>query len=101
MNTITINKKEYNVKYSIKALFYWEQITGKSFSIETLFDNYLLLYCMILVNNPDNVLSWDDFINALDSDPTIFKQLTKLVEDNQKVNSLIEVEDKKNGEKKI
>ena len=35
MKTIKINDKEYKVKYTIRALFYWEQITGKPFAINT------------------------------------------------------------------
>ena len=72
MNTITINNKEYKVKYTIRALFIFEQITGKAFEIKTLLDNYIFFYSMILANNPDNILDWNVFIDALDSDPSIF-----------------------------
>ena len=33
---------------------------------------------MILANNPDNILDWNDFIDALDNDPNLFKQLTEI-----------------------
>ena len=69
---ITINNKEYKVKYTIRALFVFEQITGKAFEIKTLLDNYIFFYSMIIANNPDNVLDWNEFIDALDSDPSIF-----------------------------
>ena len=72
MNTITINNTEYKVKYTIRALFIFEQITGKAFEIRTLLDNYIFFYSMILANNPDNILDWNVFIDALDSDPSIF-----------------------------
>ena len=72
MNTITINNIEYKVKYTIRALFIFEQITGKAFEIKTLLDNYIFFYSMILANNPDNILDWNVFIDALDSDPSIF-----------------------------
>nr|DAT70513.1 MAG TPA: tail assembly chaperone protein [Caudoviricetes sp.] len=72
MNTITINNTEYKVKYTIRALFIFEQITGKAFEIKTLLDNYIFFYSMILANNPDNILDWNVFIDALDSDPSIF-----------------------------
>ena len=41
MNTIKINGEEYVIKYTIRALFMWEQITGKPFKINTLLDNYI------------------------------------------------------------
>ena len=100
MKTIKINDKEYKVKYTIRALFYWEQITGKSFAINTLLDNYLFFYCMILANNPDNVLEWDQFLNAIDNDPTLFSQINSTVEDSQKKDELFNNEET-TGEKKI
>ena len=100
MKTIKINDKEYKVKYTIRALFYWEQITGKSFAINTLLDNYLFFYCMILANNPDDVLEWDQFLNAIDNDPTLFSQINSTVEDSQKKDELFNNEET-TGEKKI
>lgn len=100
MKTIKINDKEYKVKYTIRALFYWEQITGKPFAINTLLDNYLFFYCMILANNPDDVLEWDDFLNAIDNDPTLFSQINSTVEDSQKKDELFNNEET-TGEKKI
>lgn len=100
MKTIKINDKEYKVKYTIRALFYWEQITGKPFAINTLLDNYLFFYCMILANNPDNVLDWDQFLNAIDNDPTLFTQINSTVEDSQKKDELFNNEET-TGEKKI
>lgn len=85
---ITINNKEYKFKYTIRALFIFEQITGKPFEIKTLLDNYIFFYSLLLANNPDNVLDWDEFLNALDSDVTLMQQLTKVVEDYQKKDNL-------------
>ena len=100
MKTIKINDKEYKVKYTIRALFYWEQITGKPFAINTLLDNYLFFYCMILANTPDDVLEWDQFLNAIDNDPTLFTQINSTVEDSQKKDELFNNEET-TGEKKI
>lgn len=96
----TINNKEYTVKYTIRALFIFERITGKSFGINSLLDNYLFFYSMILANNPDNPLSWDEFIDALDNDKTLLKQLSKVVEDYQKQDNIFDVSDDDSKEKK-
>lgn len=95
---ITINNKEYKIKYTLRALFIFEQITGKSFSIETLLDNYVFFYSMILANN-DNTLTWDEFIDALDNDPTIITQISKSVTDAQQKDEIFMAETKE-GEKK-
>ena len=98
MMNITINKKQYKVKYTIRALFIFEQITGKPFNISTLFDNYLFFYCLLLANNPDNVIEWEEFIDAIDSDKDLYKQLSKAVTDYQKQDNLLSGED--DGEEK-
>ena len=98
---ITIKNKQYKVKYTIRALFIFEQITGKPFNIATLFDNYLFFYCLILANNPDNVLDFEDYIDAVDSDKNLYQQLTKAVEEYQKQDNLLSGEDdSEDGQKK-
>ena len=99
MKTITINGEDYKVKYTIRALFLMEQITGKQFSITTLLDNYLFFYCMILANNKDKekILSWDEFIDALDNDKELIKQLTEIQIEEQKKNELLADDKEKEG----
>lgn len=84
---ITINKKEYKIKYTIRALFIFEQITKKAFAISTLLDNYVFFYSLLLANN-DDVLDWDEFIDALDNDPNLLQELTKIVAQQQKNDKL-------------
>lgn len=79
MKTITINGKEYKLRYTIRALFIFEQITGKPFGVKTLLDNYIFFYSILLANNPDDVISWDEFIDALDSDPQLFHRIGEAV----------------------
>ena len=100
MDTIFIKGKEYNLKYTIRSLFLFEQITKKSFKIETLLDNYIFFYCLILANNKDNALDWDDFIDAMDNDATLFQRMGDIVAKQQKKNELFEGDDKEDGEQK-
>lgn len=100
MKTITINKKEYAVKYTIRALFIYEQITGKPFKIETLLDNYIFFYSMILANNKDKVLDWDEYLNAIDENPNLFKQMNDIVAEEQKKNDVFDRSDDGEGEGK-
>lgn len=93
MKEITINDTVYKIKYTIRALFIYEQITGKSFKIESLLDNYLFYYSIILANNPDNVIDWDDFINALDENPKLILEFGQLMNNEEKKEKVFEVED--------
>ena len=98
---ITIKNKQYKVKYTIRALFIFEQITKKTFEVKTLLDNYVFFYSLILANNPDNILEWNDFIDALDNDPNIFKQINDLVNSSMKIEDLIGGDETdKDGQKK-
>lgn len=99
MKTIKINGIDYKVKYTIRALFLMEQITGTQFQIKTLLDNYLFFYCMILANNKDKekILGWDEFIDALDNDKELMKQLTDIQIEEQKKNELLADDKDKEG----
>lgn len=104
MKKITINGEEYAVKYTIRALFIWEQITGKPFRVATLLDNYIFFYSIILASNQDKqALSWDDFINALDDDTNLFNEIAKAVEAQQKKDEIFsnKEEEGEKDEKKI
>lgn len=97
---ITINNKVYKVKYTIRALFIFEQITGKPFEIKTLLDNYVFFYSMILANNEDNIIQWDEFIDAIDNDSKLVEQLNKIVTDYQNKDNLFDDSDNKDGDLK-
>ena len=88
MKTININGKDYKVKYTIRALFIFEQITGKAFKLETMLDSYIFYYSMILANNKDQVLQWDEFLDALDENPKLLQNMEKVMKEEDGKNSL-------------
>lgn len=100
MNTVKINGTDYKVRQTVRALFLFEQIAGRSFEVKTTLDNYLYYYCLILANNPDTSLTWDEFIDAIDNDPTILIQITKVLTDTQQRDKIFEGEEDKDGKKK-
>lgn len=97
MKTIKINGVDYKIKYTIRALFIFEQITGKAFKIENLLDNYIFFYSMILANNPDNILDWDVFLNCIDDNPNLFQEMNDIVNEEEKKSKVF---DKKEGKVK-
>lgn len=101
MKKIKINGKEFGVKYTLRALFIFEQITNKPFEIKTLLDNYIFFYSLILANNIETPLDWDEFIDALDTDKELLDSLTKIVDDFQKRDNMFtDKEDSKDSDKK-
>lgn len=65
---MTINNTEYKLKYTLRALFIYEQLTGKAFKLETITDEYIFFYCMLVANNPDMNLTFNELIEAIDED---------------------------------
>ena len=73
MKTITIKKRDYILKYTLRAFFIFENLTGKQFEFGRMLDDYLLFYSVLLANNKDTFLmSFDEFVEACDSDPSLF-----------------------------
>lgn len=95
MKLITIKNKEYKIKQTLRALFIFEQITGRPFEIKTMLNNYIFFYSVIIANNPDNILDWDDFIDALDESPNLLTEFTELNQEQNKVDTLFNSEDSK------
>lgn len=96
---ITINGTDYEVKWGLRTMFIFEQITQKRFSIDSTMDSYLLFYSMILANNKDCTMSFDEFIDALDNDPTLITQLDKAISNKTSIEKILNrEEDSKNVE---
>lgn len=104
MKTIKLKNQKYKIKYSIRSLFIFEQITGKPFKIETLLDNYIFFYSIILANNQDktNIITWDEFLDELDKNPNLFNEINNAVEDKQEKDKIFQEEEEQsdNSEKK-
>jgi hypothetical protein len=93
---IEIKNKEYELKYTIRAMFMFEQITEKPFAIQSLFDNYMFYYCMLLANN-DDCLSWEEFMDALDTDLALPEKLAYCLQKNKEVEDLLNLNKEENA----
>ena len=99
MRTIKINGVDYKIKYTIRALFIFEQITGKPFQLNSLLDNYIFFYSMIRANN-DTDLKWDDFLDAIDNDNSLFLQMSEVIVEESEKNAIFNKEEEKDSEVK-
>lgn len=73
--------KNYEFKYSLRSMFVWEEITGKSFEIKTLLDTYILAYACIITNPENPSLEFNDFINYADEHPEVMDDFNKFMSD--------------------
>lgn len=97
---IDINDKKYKLKYTIRALFIFEQITNRQFAIKNITDTYIFLYSVLLANNPDMEMSFEQLINYCDDDITIIQQFNKFLFNEQQKNNMFNVDDNKQDDTK-
>lgn len=67
--TITIKDKEFQLKYSFRALMIYENITKKSFNPKTVTDMVVFFYSIVLASNKGCELLFDDFLDWIDDNP--------------------------------
>lgn len=87
---ITINEKEYEVKYNLRAMLLFEQIANKAFEIKTMFDEYVLFYASILGANKECDLDFDVFIEWAEENPNALNEFTELIIARRKKNELLQ-----------
>lgn len=63
---IKFGDKEYDLRYTLRALMFWEQMMSKAFDIQTLTDTYVLFYCFLLASNKPFDISFEQFMDMLD-----------------------------------
>lgn len=86
---ITINNQQYKIKQTIRALFLFEEITGRNFEIKSTIDNYIYFYCILLSNNSD-FMTWDEFIDYLDENPQILIEITNALSQQNKIQDMLD-----------
>ena len=73
---ITINNYNIELKYSFRAMMIYEKITGESFNPKGITELMIYLYSIILASSKDITLSFDDFMNWIDENPTVLNEFT-------------------------
>ena len=76
--TITIRQKQVELRYSMRSLFMYENITGQSFNPKTLQDFCTFFYCVVCSSNKDLDLTFDDFIDeVIDPNPQVMNEFAE------------------------
>lgn len=90
---ITIKDKQYKIKYTIRAMFIFEKLANKIFKIESLLDWYIFFYSMLLANNPDCDLLFDEFIDECDNNPALIVKMQEYISKEMEINNQLKNED--------
>lgn len=105
---ITYKDKEYEIKYSLRAMMVYENITEKSFAPKSLTDIIVFFYSSLTAYS-DDPIDFNEFLDWLDEDPerlNIFSSWLIELCNNNKLKSPskeknIDEEKKQNEEKNI
>lgn len=76
---VSVDNKEYYLRYSLRSLFKYEQLTGHPYEGKKLEDAYMLLHASLMACNPEYSLTFEQLIDQCDIDPTIFEGFMGLV----------------------
>ena len=80
MRTISLNGKEFILKYTLRALFVFESISGYPFQFGKMLDEFLLFYSFLIASNQDSFqLKFDEFIELCENDLTLFEQFKEFI----------------------
>ncbi|MCH5241788.1 MAG: hypothetical protein J1F67_05120 [Muribaculaceae bacterium] len=99
-DSVMILGQEYKVKKTVRSLFIFEKMADKPFEVKTMLDNYMFLYSVLLACNPDNVLKWEDFLDAIDEDASIIDRMNELLSDRNELDLLLNESKGEEGEVK-
>lgn len=87
MKSIKIKGEEYTPKYTLRALFIYEQISGHNgFETSNTEDNFKLIYAMLKGSKRDSMLTYDEFIDECDANPEMVAELTECITTQVKAN---------------
>ena len=88
MKTISFNGKIFSLKYTLRAFFVFESISGYPFQFGKLLDEYLLFYSFLIASNKDSFnMAFDEFIELCENDLTLFEQFKEFILDEIKLRS--------------
>jgi len=73
---ITINGKNVTLKKTFRSVIAYEQAMGKSFNPQTITETVMYFYCVIIASDQSVEITFDEFLNWLDENPTAIKDFT-------------------------
>lgn len=79
---MTFNDKEIELKYSIRAMMMYENITDSSFNPKNLTDILTFFYCIVVTSMKDYSYSFDNFLDDIDAEPSKLEELTEWMNSN-------------------
>lgn len=72
--------KDYVVRYNLRSMFVFEQITEKAFEVKTMMDEYILLYSCIVSVKDNPSLDFEEFIDYCSDHPEVLTEFSEYMQ---------------------
>lgn len=95
---VTIHNREINLRYSFRAMMIYEKITGTSFNPKGITEIMIYFYSTILASDKDIALTFEEFMNWVDENPTVFNEYSVWLTSTLTKNSVMNEESDGSGE---
>ena len=87
---VTIKEQEVELRYSLRSLFMYENITGASFNPKSLQDFCTFFYCVVCSSNKDLDLTFDEFVDEIiDPQPELMNQFAEWLSKTMQKNTFL------------
>lgn len=86
--TIKFKDKEIELKYSLRSMLMYENITEKTFQPSTMTDVLTFMYCVVVASSKDYSIKFDDFIDYIDENPGVIGDFGSWIQDTVSTNNL-------------
>lgn len=75
--TVKFNDKEIELKFSIRALIMYENVTQQDYTHTNINDTLTLFYCYLVTSAKDYSITWDMFLDFIDEDVTVIQKFNE------------------------
>ena len=82
---INIKDKEIELKYTFRAYIIYEQITDENFTPKGLKEIITLFYSFLMSSDRDNTITFDEFVDYLDENPTVLDEFSQWLKEHMEV----------------
>lgn len=84
MRKVSIKGVDFKLAYNLRTLFTYEEIVGHPYKGEKTMDTYLLFFSMLMANNTEFSMTFNEFIDACDEDMNLYQSFVEVVEEHGK-----------------
>lgn len=85
---VRIKEQEVELRYSMRSLFMYEKIVGQ-FNPKTIEEFATFFYCVLCSSNKDIDLTFDEFVDYLDEDPSKMNEFAEWLSKTMQKNTFL------------